>query len=46
MRGEVIVSVLGSPWYNRNGWLGVKHQIDLLTYRVGFGFYPVSVLLN
>ena len=26
-----------SPWYNRNGWLGVKHQVTYLLVLLGWG---------
>ena len=25
-----LFSFVDSPWYNRNGWLGVKHQVTYL----------------
>ena len=27
---EMIISPRSSPWYNSNGWLGVKHQVTYL----------------
>ena len=26
----VVVCLFVSPWYNRNGWLGVKHKVNIL----------------
>ena len=40
----VILLLFHSPWYNRNGWLGAKHQVTSLAYlfhpsvHVGFFF--------
>ena len=36
-----ISGILWSPWYNRNGWLGVKHQITYL-----LGYYVTDVMLH
>ena len=30
-------SISASPWYNRNGWLGVKHQVTYLLNRCSGG---------